>query len=207
MDNKKLIGMVIGVTAFVVLIAAATYAWFTYSINFLNNTANFVSKNFSVVYDKGTAIDKVPTFVSTPTITDFNATTGGNINVTAKTVSNSLDGLFNLYLFINTTDPYTQSSATIINKGIIKWAVCVDSETIDNATYTGTINNSTDLTSITESSSEVAKRLTLVSNRPIDTTQHTYHVYIWLDAAAIDADTAGLSFSGYIGASATQLTD
>lgn len=204
MDRKKLIGTIIGVVAFIILVAGATFAWFTYDITLNKSGYNFISKNFSIVYDKGTAITAVPTFASDPVIADFTGN-GGNINVSAKTVSGSLDGTFNLYLFINTVGQ-NATPAAVISSGIIKYAVCVGNQTIANATYKGRINSTT-AESIQENSVEVYKRVTLVNGDSVTSSQKDYHVYIWLDAAAIDSTTSGLSFSGYIGASATQVTD
>ena len=57
MEKKKLIGIIVGVIAFIALIGGATFAWFTYNITLNNAGYNFTSSNFSIVYDKGSNIN------------------------------------------------------------------------------------------------------------------------------------------------------
>ena len=54
MDKRKLIGAIIGVTMFALLIVGATFAWLTFNVNVLSNSATTGgSMNFSVNYVKG----------------------------------------------------------------------------------------------------------------------------------------------------------
>lgn len=54
MDNKKIFGAIIGVIAFIAVIAGATYAWFTWSSG--NTELSGTTGCFNIIYDKGTDI-------------------------------------------------------------------------------------------------------------------------------------------------------
>ena len=49
MNQKKLIGTIIGVLFFAVLIAGATFAWFTFSVNVSNGNYNAATGNSQLI--------------------------------------------------------------------------------------------------------------------------------------------------------------
>ncbi len=189
MNKKKFIGTVIGVIAFIALIAGATFAWYTYNITLNKAGYNFTSSNFSIVYGHGDAITGVKIYSGEPTASNFTGATDGKVDITAKTTG-SIAGKMSIYLYVDaaTTD-------TLITSGALKYAVCEGSTTIANTSYKGTIQNAT-------VSNVEGKQNVIAANIPVNTTSKTFHVYIWLDAATYDG--AGGSFTGHIGATATQ---
>lgn len=187
MDRKKLIGTIIGIILFGTLIAGATYAWLTYSINFNNDTYNFNSTNFSINYTKSGNISGVPLLSGTPQTSDF--ATKGKVDITAKRTG-TVNGNMKIYLY---TDQAT--SDLFISKNAIKYALAIGNHTIANADYTGYITNKTMLLNTSD----------ILIDSTYDQTPLGIHVYVWLDAANVDNDLDGLSYSGYIGATAEQV--
>ena len=118
MDYKKLIGTIIGVTLFAVLIAGATFAWLTFGTTIVAtnvNTAN--SMNFIVDYTKGTNISDVP-MVDSKLVTPAQTS---SLVVVMKKHSNSVDGHGSISLT-------TTSTGTLTTKGIVRWAICRDTD-------------------------------------------------------------------------------
>ena len=185
MDKKKLIGTIVGVIAFIALIAGATFAWFTYNITLNKAGYNFTSANFSIVYGHGADITGVKMFATEPTTSDIGTgAANGNVDITAKTTG-SVTGTFKIYLNIN-----SGSNANIISKGALKYAICEGSTTIAATSHKGTVSGTSPIL--------------LMTYNNLDTTQKTFHVYLYLDATKVDQTLDGAQFSGYISASAEQ---
>ena len=185
MDKKKLVGTIVGVVFFVALIAGATFAWLTFTINVTNNTISSGSMNFSVSYSNGNgAITDVPILA---TATPNNATSGSHVVITANKVSGSAPGKLTLYL--NTT---TTPINDLIQDGAINYAVCVGTCT----EFTGSNVKTGTITSLAKTP--------LLENTPLQSTETQYHVYFWLDGAIIDDTHIDQTYAGYISAEATQ---
>ena len=125
MNFKKLIGTIIGVTLFAVLIAGATFAWLTFGTTIVSNNINAANTmNFLVDYTKGTAIDNIPMVDSTLVTPKDTA----SLVVVMKRHNNSPDG--HGYVSLNTVsgDNADASKNTLTTKGIVRWAICRDTD-------------------------------------------------------------------------------
>lgn len=181
MDKKKLIGTIIGVVAFAALIAGATYAYLSMSVNVTNGTGvyNAKSMHFLVDYTKGTDIGSIP-LLAAPTPDDAKVLT-----VKAGLASGSTPGKMTIYL--NTTS----SSNALITGGYIKYSYCIgecSGSTFDTNTKALT------------STSQIA----VISNTTLSTSQQDYNIYFWLDDTKDLSSVGGMSYAGNISAVATQ---
>ncbi len=179
MDKKKVIGTVIGVIAFIALLAGATYAWLTNTLGVTNGVYNTKTMNFLVNYTKGTDVTSLP-ILGTAT-----ASTAQVLTVKAGLGTNSAPGKITVYL--NTTS----SSNALITDHAIKYIYCIGTcEGTDFADHTSTLT----------STSQVA----VITNDTLTAAQKNYNVYLWLDGSVIGDTHLGLSYAGNISAVATQ---
>lgn len=175
MSNKKLIGTIIGVIAFVALISGATFAWLTYAINVTGGTYNGASTNFVVNYTKGTDISDVPILTS-PTVS-----TARSLVVSANKTSTSVDGTLSIKLTTTSSDILTTS-------GAIKYKAC-QGECADLTSNVGTVT---------------ASGTVEIFSGVLQSSVTSYYVYFWIDAATFSNDHVGKTYSGYISAEAQQ---
>lgn len=204
MDSKKLFGAIVGVTAFIALIAGATFAWLTWSST-PSNIQGTTSK-FEITYSNpGGAISS--TLVPADT---YSTASGDYTYVTIARTSGSLEGTANLILNVTnltmtgtcTIDGAitytTQASCTgtwaTADVTKIKWAVYTGGSTTATATTLVTSGDFGDISS---------NKINLVTNATLNTTNTYYFVYVWLDSTAGN-EYVGTSFSGNISANATQ---
>ena len=187
MDKKKLIGTIIGVVAFAALIAGATYAWLTYNATITNGNYLLGSMNFSVAYEKGTAVNAVP-ILTNPTATQVTSG-GGHLAVTASKATGSAPG--DLTILLNTNS----ATAALISSGALKYAACVGTCSEDNLTEEDTYGTVTSTSPIE-----------IIESTPLTASPTTYNIYLWLDSALVTNQLieANASYSGYISASALQ---
>lgn len=188
MDSKKLIGMILGVIAFVALIAGATFAWLTITASVTNGVLNIQSRNFVIDYNKGTDISGLPilSVANASAVAESGAKT---ISVTAKLHdATNPPGALKLTL-IKTAD-----AGGLVSSGVIKYATKIGTGT-PTAPQTVTADNQELVLSGTNTTTETIN----------STTNKTITVYFWLDAAAITESMMGQTYSGYIKATATQL--
>ena len=184
MNKKKLIGTIIGVIAFGVLIAGATFAWLTYSFNATNGTYNLGSMNFNVDFVKGTAITSIPT-LSTAT-----PSTAESLMVKAKKASSSAPG--DLTIYLNTDSENTDS--TLMASTAINYAVCVGTcASFDSITTKGTLTSST------------PAKFAILEDTPLTNDYTEYNIYFWIDSSKINNDLLNTSYTGYISAEAEQV--
>ncbi len=188
MNKKKLIGTIIGVIAFAALIAGATYAWLTYNATITNGNYLLGSMNFSVAYEKGTAVNAVPILTS-PTATQVTSG-GGHLAVTASKATGSAPG--DLTILLNTNS----ATAALISSGALKYAACVgtcSAEDLSQAPFKGTVNSTSPIE--------------IIDGTPLTASPTTYNIYLWLDSALVTNQLieANASYSGYISASAIQV--
>lgn len=180
MENKKLVGTIVGVVFFVALIAGATFAWLTFTINVTNNTISSGSMNFSVNYSNGNG-----SITDAPILATATPETASKVTITANKVAGSAPGNLTLYLNVSNTE-----INDLIKDGAINYAVCIGTCTDFSTATTGTITT--------------LDKKALLSNTPLQSSATAYNVYFWLDGAIISDEHINQQFSGYISAEATQ---
>lgn len=200
MDKKKLIGTIIGVIMFAALIAGATFAWLTFAANVYNATYISNTMNFLVDYTNGTAITDIPIVkTGAPTAAD-----SSKLVVQAKKHSGSPDGNITIQLT-------TSSSNTLTTGGIVHWALCKGecSATTTTAFNENTCKNEGASGNCKATGKITAKGTINLWTDPtvLQTTNVSYYVYFWIDAAELTNDHlvgGNNTYSGYIHAYAEQ---
>ena len=189
MSKHKLIGTIIGVALFAALIAGATFAFLSFTAEVINATYNGTSMNFLVDYTKGTDISTLPQLkTATPS-------TAAHLVINAKKHNNSVNG----YLTIKLS---TTSSNALTSDGIVNWVLCKGACTSDFSAKkaSGTITEG--------GSTSTPNVITLWSDPELISTSGTdYYIYFWIDANGINNNHVNNTFSGYIHASATQVSE
>lgn len=188
MNQKKLIGTIIGIIFFVVLIAGATFAWLSATATVTNGTYNVSTKNFVINYVGGGTISSVPVL---STATPATATVK---QLSAALANNSVAGKLTITLT-------TESTSLLTTSGAINYIVCTSTTTtsscasnFNSKVASGTITKSGDLTLYTDTSD-------------LTTSTKYYFVYFWVDASKVTNEMMSSSqnaYSGYIHASAAQ---
>ena len=177
MDNKKLFGAIIGVIAFIAVIAGATYAWFTWTSS-PDKLWRMQTGCFDIVYAKGTDI-------SGSLVPSSNYTGGKSTSVTININTKcTITGKATLKLTTNAT---ATATAIPLTAGAVKWAVYKSGATDALATGTVTATGTIDLAQVGST-----------------TTATTYDFYVWLDGTIADNTYVGKTYSGSISATATQ---
>lgn len=192
MDKKKLIGTIVGVTAFIALIAGATFAWFTATVGITTGTYNAKTLNFVINYTKGTDITTMPPMLKN------SAATGGNTStlvVAANRTSNDADGKLEIRLT-------TTSSNTLTTSGALHYAVCTGTETA--SACTGALTSGSTGVQGTPGNVTAAGTKTIFTVNTIPTTKTYYWVHFWLDGDVVTNAHANQAYAGYIHAYAQQ---
>ncbi len=183
-----MIGTIIGVIAFIALIAGATYAWVTNGITPTNGNYNLGTMKFNVTYNKGTDITAatggVP-IVSTPTTENT-----ASLSVTANKVNGSAPGT--LTISLNTNE--TGTDAALLNANVLHYAICV-----------GTCTNTSNLTQVANTNTITSTGKLDILSTPLTASPTTYNIYFWLDSSAMNETLVGKSYSGFISADAIQI--
>ena len=216
MDHKKLIGTVLGVIAFVALIAGATFAWLSASVNVSNGTYQIKSKNFVINYAGSPTIEnpimlaQANTLISKMTTKSAASDTGDAwAAVTAsKTANDAAASSFKLILNIDTNTISKNGVVYAVCKGACPATALISAINTSAATPTATCATGGTVVScgvITKQStaSVVLYNDTTTFNTEADANA-TYNIYFWLDGPTIDNTNLGQEFAGYISASATQ---
>ncbi len=186
MDKKKLIGTIIGVVAFIALVAGATYAWSTAALNVTGNAYNGGTMNFMVNYIKGTNITAMP-----PTLANSAGTSStSSLTVKAGRTSSSAPGKMTIYL--NTTS----TSNTLLTNGVLTYGYCI------TATSTTTCSSFAGTGTVTTTG-----RTAIITDTTIETTDKNYNIYFWLDGAKNQGQYKTQTYAGYIEAVATQTSN
>jgi len=189
LNKQKLIGTIIGVTLFAALIAGATFAFLSFTAGVINSTYNGTSMNFLVDYTKGTDISSLPQLkTATPS-------TASHLVINAKKHNNSVNG----YLTIKLS---TTSSNALTEDGIVNWVLCKGACTND-------FNSKKASGTITEGgTTSEPSVITLWSDPDLINTDGTdYYIYFWIDASGITNSHVNNTYSGYVHASAIQVTE
>lgn len=193
MDTKKTIGAVIGVIAFVALIAGATFAWFTASATVTNATYNGTACSYALTVTGGNINTSLPLASSTAS-SDYHyskthATIGAQgvmSTVTAKLASAcsaSLAGTAKIEAKIT-----SGASPTCP----LSYAVFSGSTT----TYTGTPLATGTITGTSP--------VTLTTTNTLTTTAQTYKIWLYLDGDKIsDSTCMNLAYTGNITVTST----
>ena len=186
MDKRKLIGAIIGVTMFALLIVGATFAWLTFNVNVLTNSATTAgSMNFSVNYVKGQNITGMQVLgTGTPENVTEAITT-----IKASKISGSAPGTIHFYLNTNAAN----SDDIMLTSGIIRYGICVGSGACASFTTTGTIQSNDESTKIQ------------LYSEALPSTETEYNIYFWLDGETLSQDHLDKVYSGYISAEAKQV--
>lgn len=188
MDKHKLIGTIIGVSLFAALIAGATFAFLTFSATITNGTYNGGTMNFYVDYTKGTDISYLPQ------LQEGTPETAASLVVNAKKNNNSIDGYMTIKLSTTSSDDLTTG-------GIVNWAICKGQCIGDFSAA----KNSGVITA--GGSTTTPSTISLWTDDVIITEEGTdYYVYFWLDASKINSTYVNQTYSGYIHASAAQVS-
>lgn len=216
MDNKKIIGAILGVVAFIALVAGATFAWLTTTVNVTNGTYNGKTKNFVIAYAGSPLVSNPVMLAQADTLkskitTQADAATEGDAwaAVTAsKTTADAAASSFKITL--NITDNTINANAVVY--AVCKGA-CPSTALISAINTSGTSPTATCATGGTVVACGVVPKL---STSPIvmydDTTtfnteaaaSETYNIYFWYDGPTITDANVGQIFAGYISASASQ---
>lgn len=221
MDNKKLIGTVLGVIAFVALIAGATFAWLTATVTVTNGAYGGKTKNFVIEYAGSPKVTS-PVMLSLANAVKANMTSQSQASaendawaaVTAsKTANDAAASSFKLKLNINAN--------TISDNGLL-WALCkgtcpatalVTAFNPSAGNPAGSSPTATCATGGTVVACGVVPKLSTTTIELYNDTatfnteaaaSQTYNFYIWLDGDTIDDDNIGQGFDGYISAAASQ---
>lgn len=215
MDKKKLIGAVLGIIAFVALIAGATFAWLTGTFSTASNTYNVKTKNFVINY-AGSAEIANPVMLSYTNAlianmtSESEAATSGDswAAVTAsKTANDAAASSFKLTLNVSGNNFATNSIVWAVCKGDCPATALITAINTTNATATCATGNTVVACGVIPktTTSGTVDLYDDTSTFNVETAvSQTYNVYFWLDGPTIGDGDVGKTFSGYISASARQ---
>lgn len=222
MDNKRLIGTILGVMAFIALIAGATFAWLQAATNVVNNTIVGSARNLTFTYAgsmEATGLKQLSsgsgTIANIKKDSSSTVSTSGDgwVQVTASKPADSAGvGTFRLSLAFTQNTFYTNSIIYVVCKG-----TCPD---VNLATVTHTTASRPVATATCTSNSAIVACGTLGygSTTPvvlyndnstftaIGAVSQTYQVAFWFDAGTVHNEDAGKKFVGHVYAEASQQT-
>ena len=183
LETRKILGTIVGVLAFIALVAGLTYAWFTWVSG--NTIIAGTSDCFNITYANGQAISGEMTPTST-----YNGEGSKSTTVTLGIEEGCLEGTGTIKFTVNS------STNMPLEKGAIKYAVYNGASEVSTGTINPTLGADGNFPSID-----------LASNLVRTTTPIEYTIYIWVDEVLVDTDFINKNFSGYIHASAQQNPD
>ena len=166
--KAKLIGYIVGIVLFIVMIAGVSYAMYRKSLYNFNISGEIKNLDEYVIYSKGVNI-------SSGTLNPVSSYSNGtSATITFYKNSNTPYDIYgHIYLDIN--------SMTMSLSRELKYTV------LDNST--SNIISEGSFNKFTSGSS-----LLTACNIPLNTTETTYTVYVWLDEELYDSSTANSSF-------------
>ena len=204
MNSKKLIGAILGIIAFVALIAGATFAWLSVTAN-VTNQYNGTTKNFIINYTRTGDISNLQQ-LSNPTKSQFTTSNGKSIVKASKTANSAPSRNFQLIFNI------TQN--TFVTNSVI-YAVCKSTEcpstslatvTPSSITCGGNVSCGKVLAGSLQPVTMLIDESTFLTDSAVS--EVTYEIYFWIDSNIIsNADmnvSGGAQINGNISASATQ---
>lgn len=217
MDKRKMIGAVLGVIAFIALIAGATFAWLTGTFTPTTGNYDTKTKNFVITY-AGSADIVNPVMLSysnslkSKMTTQTSAATANDAwaaLTASKTANDAPASSFKLILNVSGNTLTTNSIVWAVCKGDCPATQLITAINTSASTPTatcatgGTVVACGVIPSSKKSGTVQLYNDTSTFNVAGDASQ-TYNVYFWLDGPTVADADAGKSFSGYISASATQ---
>ncbi len=163
MEKHKIVGMIIGILAFVALVAGLTYAWFTWQST--NNTnVSFTVGGVDVTFDAGSDITSSKL---RPVSSKEVGVTKGYAIEKVITASSTMTSYLNLYLTLeNLPDGLKEESFV--------WEIYKGNNLITKGNFKN--NNQND-------------KLTIASNQKITSITTTFKLYIWIDGNQANPDT------------------
>ena len=210
MNIKKLIGAIIGVTAFAALIAGATFAWISANTAIQNAIFSDTSKNFIITYAGSSDVSGFKQIKS------GSATTGAITNASSANVAGDA---WAAVTASKTANDAPASSFTVklnvtentFKTNAIVWAICkgncptsVALATVSNGTATCGTGVSNCGTIASETTGEVTLYNDAATFNTDASASATYNVYFWIDDDTLSNNDIGKQFAGYIHANATQ---
>lgn len=193
MDTKKTIGAVVGVIAFIALIAGATFAWFTASAAVTNATYNGTVCSYSLTVTGGNINTSLPLASATASSDYFYAKTHATIGAQGvmSTVSAKL------------ASECSESSA-----GVATIAATITSGASTNCPLSYAIFSgaTTDFSgaSLAHGTITSASATTLITTGTLTTTDQTYKIWLYLDGDVItNSACMNLAYKGNITVTST----
>ena len=193
MDTKKTIGAVIGVVAFIALIAGATFAWFTASATVTNATYNGTACSYSLTVTGGNINTSLPLASSTASSDYHYSKTHSTIGVQGvmTTVSAKLA---------------SACSASTAGTAAIKATISSGASTncpLSYAVFSGTTTDFTG-TPLATGTITSSSAVTLTTTSTLTTTAQTYKIWLYLDGDKItNSACMNLAYKGNITVSST----
>lgn len=208
MEKKKLIGTIIGVVAFILLIAGATFAWLTIAATVTNGNYNTRTLNFTYTYDAdaSNAISNVFMLGSEPERNSITAKNGYVVLTASKGTGTAMASSFKLIL--------SKTINGIEDDNVFRYAVChsdtaTDCNNAASTTIPSTVSGNWVAVGTIDSGTEDQELYDDTTTFRVEGAKAaTYYVYFWLDGSAITSDNQSdilnKTFSGYIYATSTQ---
>lgn len=207
MDKKKLIGIILGVTMFVALIAGATFAWLTFNATVTNGTYNGASLNFTYTYAGGNEVSSIKILGATPNRNSITDEAGYIVLSASKAANTAKASSFDIKLH--------KTSSAISPESVIRYAVCKGTASNCDNTVSTTIPSTTNTTFVAygqlgtwNGSSDIILYSDTSTFAVEGTASATYYVYLWIDGTLVNSSNQnsiiGKAFSGYVYASSTQ---
>ncbi len=157
MKKHKVIGIIIGVAAFIALIVGVTYAWYTWQST--NNTnVTFTVGGVDITFDTG---NDITSSKLRPVSTKEVGVEKGYAIEKTITASSSVIAYLNLYLTLETLPDGLKNES-------FKWELYKDASLVNSGNFKN--NNQ-------------GEKITIASNQEITSSTSTYKLYIWIDGA------------------------
>lgn len=188
MDTKKTIGAVVGVIAFIALIAGATFAWFTASAAVTNATYNGTVCSYSLTVTGGNINTSLPLASST-------ASSAYHYSKTHATIG--AQGV------MSTVTAKLASACSASSAGVaeIRATISAGASTNCPLSYAVFSGATTDFSgaSLAHGTITSTSAKTLITTGPLTTTDQTYKIWLYLDGDVItNSACMNLAYKGNI---------
>lgn len=188
MDTKKTIGAVVGVIAFIALIAGATFAWFTASATVTNATYNGTVCSYSLTVTGGNINTSLPLASST-------ASSAYHYSKTHATIG--AQGV------MSTVTAKLASACSLSSAGTatIKATITAGASTTCPLSYAVFSGSTTDFTGTPLATGTItsASAVNLTTTSTLTTTDQTYKIWLYLDGDKITSSSCmNLAYKGNI---------
>ena len=193
MDTKKTIGAVVGVIAFIALIAGATFAWFTASAAVTNATYNGTVCSYSLTVTGGNINTSLPLASST-------ASSAYHYSKTHATIG--AQGV------MSTVTAKLASACSLSSAGVaeIRATISAGASTNCPLSYAVFSGATTDFSgaSLAHGTITSASATTLITTGTLTTTDQTYKIWLYLDGDVItNSACMNLAYKGNITVTST----